>query len=132
MGRLRFRAGVVGSLLYSLVRVLLDVIATSHGDQASLQAEVLALRRQVQVLERQIKRVHWSAGDRMVLAALRAKLPGSAWAGLLVRPETVLGWHRALVRRRWAAYPGRPRRGRPRLSGECRELIMRMARENPG
>ena len=68
----------------------------------------------------------------MVLAALRAKLPGSAWAGLLVRPETVLGWHRALMRRKWAAYRGRPRRGRPRLSEECRELIMRMARENPG
>ena len=122
---------MVGSLLYSLVRVLLDVIATSHGDQAKLQAEVLALRRQVQVLERQIKRVRWSAGDRIVLAALRAKLPGSAWAGLLVRPETVLGWHRALVRRKWAAYRGRPRPGRPRLSEECRELIMRMARENP-
>lgn len=44
---------MVGSLLYSLVRVLLDVIAASHGDQAKLQAEVLALRRQVQVLERQ-------------------------------------------------------------------------------
>jgi hypothetical protein len=40
----------------------------------------------------------------MVIAALRARLPSSAWAGLLVRPETVLGWHRALVRRKWAAY----------------------------
>ena len=79
---------MVGSLLYSLVRFLLDVIATSHGDQAKLQAEVLALRRQVQVLERQIKRVRWSAGDRMVLAALREKLPRSTWTGLLVKPET--------------------------------------------
>jgi hypothetical protein len=49
---------VVGSRLYSLVRVLLDVMATSHGEHAKLQAEVLVLRRQVQVLERQIKRVH--------------------------------------------------------------------------
>jgi hypothetical protein len=61
---------VVGSLLYSLVRVLLNMMATSHGDQAKLQAEVLVLRRQVQVLERQIKRVRWSPGDRMVLAAV--------------------------------------------------------------
>ena len=122
---------MVGSLLYSLVRFLLDVIATSQSDRAQLQAEVLALRRQVQVLERQVKRVRWSAGDRMVLAALREKLPSSAWAGLLVRPETVLGWHRALVRRQWAAYRGRPRRGRPPLSDECREVIIRMARENP-
>jgi len=51
--------------LLSLVRFWLDVIATSHGDQAKLQAEVLALRRQVQVLERQIKRVRWSPGDRL-------------------------------------------------------------------
>jgi hypothetical protein len=43
---------VVGSLIYSLLRVLLDVLATSHGDQAKLEAEVLALRRQVQVVER--------------------------------------------------------------------------------
>jgi len=121
---------VVSSLLYSLVRFWLDVIATSHGDQAKLQAEVLALRRQVQVLERQIKRVRWSPGDRLVLAALRERIPPSAWAGLLVKPETVLGWHRELVRRKWAAYRGRPRRGRPPASEECRELIVRMAREN--
>ncbi len=120
------------SLVYSLLRALLDVIATSHGDQALLQAEVLALRRQVQVLERQVKRVRWTPGDRMLMAALRDRLQQSAWAGLLVRPETVLGWHRALVRRKWAAYLRRPRRGRPRTSTECRQLIVRMAQENPG
>lgn len=120
------------SLVYSLLRALLDVIATNHGDQAQLQAEVLALRRQVQVLERQIKRVRWMPGDRMLMAALRDRLPQSAWAGLLVRPETVLGWHRALVRRKWAAYLRRPKRGRPRTSTECRQLIVRMAKENPG
>ncbi len=49
IGRLGFRAGVLGSFLYSLARVLLDVLATSHGNQAQLQSEVLALRRQVQV-----------------------------------------------------------------------------------
>ena len=58
------------SLIYSLLRVLLDAIATSRRDRAKLEAEVLALRRQVQVLERRIKRVRWSAGDRMVMAAL--------------------------------------------------------------
>jgi putative transposase len=122
---------VVGSFIYSLVRLLLDVLVTSHGDQAKLQIEVLALRRQVQVLERQIKRVHWRPGDRMVLAALRERIPRSGGVGLLVKPETMLGWHRALVRRKWAAYQTRPRRGRPPISAECRQLIVRMARENP-
>jgi len=122
---------VVGSLIYSLLRAVLEVLVTSRTDQAKLQAEVLVLRRQVQVLERQIKRVHWRPGDRMVLAALRERIPRSGWAGLLVKPETVLGWHRALVRRKWAAYRGRPRRGRPPISAESRQLILRMARENP-
>ncbi len=66
------------------------------------------------------------------MAVLRTHLPKSAWAGLLVKPETVLGWHRALVRRKWAAYCGRPRRGRPPISSEVRQLIIGMARENPG
>ena len=122
---------MVSSLIYSLLHVLLDLLATSHGDHAKLQAEVLALRRQVQVLERQITRVRWTAGDRMVLSALRERIPRSGWAGLLVKPETVLGWHRTLVRRKWAAYRGRPRRGRPPTSAECRQLIVRMGRENP-
>jgi putative transposase len=122
---------VVSSLLYSRVRVLLDVMATSRSDRAKRQAEVLVLRRQVQVLERQIERVRWTPGDRMVLAALRERIPQSAWAGLLVKPETVLGWHKQLVRRKWAAYRRRPRRGRPPTSEECRRLILRMARENP-
>ena len=121
----------MGSVVYSLVRFLLDLVTTSHRDQAMLQAEVLALRRQVQVLERQIKPVQWNAGDRMVLAALRERIPRSGWAGLLVKPETVLSWHHRLVRRKWAAYRGRPQRGRPPISVECRQLILQMARENP-
>ncbi|MDQ6945374.1 MAG: hypothetical protein M3256_03685 [Actinomycetota bacterium] len=108
----------------------LDVIAAGHVDQAKLQAEVLALCRSVQVLQRAIKRVRWSPGDRLVLAALSERIPPSVRAGLLVKPETVLGWHRELVRRKWAAYRGRPRRGRPPASEEFRELIMRMARKN--
>jgi putative transposase len=82
------------------------------------------------VLERQITRVRWAPADRMVLAALRDRLPRSAWAALRVQPETVLGWHRDLVRRRWAAYRDRPSLGRPPVSEVCRELVIRMAREN--
>jgi hypothetical protein len=62
-------AGVVGSLVRSLPRAVLGLLATKHRDEVELEADVLALRRRVQVLERQIKRVHWNPGDRMVLAA---------------------------------------------------------------
>jgi len=79
---------VLVSLVYSLLRALLDVIATAQGDRAQLQAEVLALRRQVQVLERQIKRVRWTPGDRMLMSALHDHLPQAAWGGLLVRPDS--------------------------------------------
>jgi len=120
------------SVLYSVIRLLVDVMTTMRRDQAELVAEVLTLRRQVQVLERQIKRVHWTPGDRMVMAVVARLLPKSAWKGLLVKPETLLGWHRDLVRRKWASYRGRPRRGRPPLSDEVRALIERLATENPG
>src|SRR5215472_10176834 len=67
--------------------------------------------------------------DRMILAALGRQLPANAL--LLVRPATILGWHRALVRRRGplSAAAGGP--GRLPLPAECRELVLRLARENP-
>jgi len=68
---------VVDSLVYSLLRALVDLLVTGRADQAKLQAEVLVLRRQVQVLERQIKRVQWKPTDRMLLAALRERIPRS-------------------------------------------------------
>ncbi len=123
---------MLGPLIYSLIRLLLDVFATSHGDQVKLQADALALRPPGSGSELHIKRLRWAEGDRMVMAALREHIAHSAWAGLLVKPETRLGWPRALVRRKWAAYRGCPQRGRPRIPAECRELIIRMARENPG
>ena len=123
---------MVASLAYALARLLLELLRLWGSDEAALRAEVLALRRQVQVLERKIKRVHWTAGDRMTLAALRRWLPKASWPGLLVGPETVLGWHRELVRRRWAACGRPPRHGRPLLQEDLRVLVGRMAKENPG
>ena len=113
---------MVGSLLNSLVRVLLDLMATSHGDQAKLLAEVLALRRQIQVLERQIKGVRWTSGDRMIMAALRERLPRSAWAYSWSSPRRC-----SVGAELWCAESGRPiEAGRPRLSAESRTLILRM------
>ena len=70
------------SLIYSLVRVLVDLIAVRRSDQAQLGAKVLVLRCQVQVLERQMMRVRWRPGDRMIMAAMRNHFSRSAWAGI--------------------------------------------------
>ena len=108
------------SALYSALRLVIELIQLQTKDTKALKAEVLVLRQQVRVLERQVKRVRWQASDRLILSVLRERLPRSAWAGLLIQPDTVLGWHRDLVRRRWAAFRWRGRVGRPPLAEECR------------
>ena len=81
------------------------------------------------ILRRQSRRATIRPVDRAILAALSRALPRSAWASLSVRPETLLRWHRQLVRRRWT-YPHR-RPGRPPLDRAVQALVVRLARENP-
>ncbi len=95
-------------------------------------AEILALRHQLQVLQRQINRPQFTDTDRTILAVLgrvfdRRRL---AEVMLIVQPATVIGWHRRLVTRRWTQPPG-PKPGRPPIGPELRQLIVWIARENP-
>jgi len=100
-----------------------------------MDVEVLALRHQIAVLERQLngQRVRFDAGDRAFLAALLQGLPPEVLGRvrLLVRPDTVLRWHRDLVARRHAARLRPKRGGRPRTVRSIRALVLRLARENP-
>jgi putative transposase len=80
------------------------------------------------VLRRQVARPGLSWADRAVIAALTRLLPRSRRAGLFVTPGTVLRWHADLVKRRLTYKRIRP--GRPRST--IRELVLRMAAENPG
>src|SRR5204862_3915712 len=68
--------------------------------------------------------------DGVRLAAASRVLPRDRWSAFMVAPATLLRWHRELVRRKWTfARRGRP--GRPPIDPEVRELILRLARENP-
>src|SRR5437867_10141201 len=95
------------------------------------EIEILLLRHQLRVLERQVARPTLTPADRALLAAFSRVLPRRAWkTSLLWTPATLLRWHRELVARRWT-YPHR-RPGRPPTRAEVRALVVRLARENPG
>src|ERR1035438_7049655 len=91
-------------------------------------AEILVLRQQLAVLRRQIARPRLSWSDRALIASLARLVPRERWASFLVTPETILRWHRALVRRHWT-YPHRV--GRPSLPDETVELVLRLAVRTP-
>ncbi|MCC5578947.1 helix-turn-helix domain-containing protein [Microtetraspora sp. AC03309] len=99
--------------------------------------EILALRHQITVLERQLgadARVRFAPEDRAFLAALLTSLPRKALRRLrlLVRPDTVLRWHRDLMKRRHVRTCRPKRPGRPPTARSTRALILRLVRENPG
>lgn len=115
-------------LLYLIARALARLVAGSRDD-GSKDIEILVLRHQVKVLRRRTGRPRLRVMDRVLLAAAARVLPRDRWASFMVTPQTLLRWHRELVRRKWT-YRAR-RTGRPPLDSEIKDLILRMAKENP-
>lgn len=118
------------ALAYSVLRLLLDLVDVRLRLRDP-EAELLLLRHQLRVVRRQVKRPRLDLADRTIMATLSQRVSRSAWAGLVVQPETVLGWHRELVRRKWAAFGRRRGPGRPGLDPELQSLILEMAKDNP-
>jgi putative transposase len=120
---------VVVSVVYLVLRRVLELIVLRARGDAAKDIELLVLRHEVMVLRRQVTRPCLELADRTLLAALARVLPRRRWAAFFVRPATLLRWHRELVARRWT-YP-RNRPGRPSTAGQVRDLVLRLTAENP-
>lgn len=115
------------SLVYFLVRRLLGAGSRLQDEK---DIELLVLRHQVKVMQRHVKRPRLRHLDRLLLAAASRAMPRGLWSSFVVRPETLLRWHRELVRKKWT-YKMRGRPGRPAIEPQVSALILRLGRENP-
>lgn len=116
------------SLGYLALRCLLQLVLLRRRSDGFKELEIVVLRHELSVLRRQTGRPQLRPSDRLFLAAASRLLPRSRWRSFVVTPATLLRWHRRLVARRWT-YSSRM--GRPPIGGELRELVLRLARENP-
>jgi putative transposase len=120
---------LLGSLVYWVLRRLLELVVLRLRSERSKELEILVLRHQLHVVQRQVTRPRLRTADRMLLAAFSRSLPRPAWSSFFVSPVTLLRWHRQLVARRWTY--ARRSVCRPRTDRRISELVLRLARENP-
>jgi transposase InsO family protein len=116
----------VSRILYRLIAALARLTFRSGR---SKDLEIIVLRHQLAVVRRQIDRPDINNCDRTLLGAIAAALPRPRRQGWLVTPDTLLRWHRRRIARHWTQPSRRP--GRPSTAIEIRQLVLRLAAENP-
>lgn len=116
------------SIAYLFVRTLLGLLPRCRRDSRDL--EIIVLRHQLRVLRRQVGRPEMRHRDRVFLAAASRLLPRNRWTSFCVTPQTLLRWHRQLVKRKWT-YRKASKPGRPPLDLSVVAAVVRLARENP-
>src|SRR6266480_4691936 len=120
--------------VFLLITQVAAWLRLSRREERWKTAEILILRHQLAVLQRrQPRRPKLNRADRALLATLLGLIPKARRQGLrlLVTPDTIVRWHRDIVRRRWAARSRRGRTGRPSTRRNIQALVRRLARENP-
>src|SRR5882762_8002103 len=124
-----FNGGVVfQSVRYVGLQRVLQVVVLRFRSNDLKDLKIVVLRHELAVLRRRIGRPPLTTADRAFLAAASRLLPRANWTSFIVTPATLLRWHRRLVAKRWT-YARRA--GRPPIRYEIRELVLRLARENP-
>ena len=113
------------------LQVLAAAVSVTFKSRAALQLENLALRHQLGVLQRSVKRPKLAPADRLLWVWLCAVWSGWRSALIIVKPNTVIAWHRRSFRLFWTWKVRRGQPGRPAVSKEIRRLIRRLSRENP-
>ena len=116
-------------LIFAIAQRLLRTFA-GRLSASTLEIENIVLRHQLAVLRRKLGRPRLRRMDRVLLTAASRLLPRDRWSSFLVTPQTLLRWHRELVRKKWT-YRRRRSLGRPSLGPAIRDLIVRLGRENP-
>jgi putative transposase len=118
---------VLLSICYVVVRRVLQLIVLRFRSGEVKDLEIVVLHHELAVLRRQTGRPSLTTADRVFLAAASRLLPRPLWTSFIMKPTTLLDWHRRLVARRWTSR----RVGRKPIGGDVRALILRLARENP-
>jgi hypothetical protein len=114
------------TFVYLVVRNLFALVWLLARPRRSKEFEILLQRHELAVLRRQAGRPRLTRADRALFAALSRVVPRT---NVVVKPDTLLRWHRQLVARRWT--DAHRKIGRPPLRRSLRELILRLAHENP-
>ena len=117
--------------MIALFCLLLALFASPFKSKSRLEAENAALRHQLIILRRKVRgRVRLTDGDRLFFIQLYRWFPSVLKAITIIRPETLVRWHRAGFRRYWH-WKSRSLGGRPKIAPELRALIRQMSAENP-
>src|SRR6202047_2727677 len=117
--------------MFALLCSVLAVWASPFKSKSRLEAENVALRHQLIVLRRKVRGRAWlTNNDRWFFIQLYRWFPSILQVLTILRPETLVRWHRAGFRCYWR-WKSRPQGGRPQIETELRVLIRRMSVENP-
>lgn len=101
------------AVAYLVWRGVVWLVSGSSNERMNSEVEVVVLRYQLKILKRRVARPHLRRRDRLFMAALSMALPRARWSSFVVSPQTLLRWHRELVRRKCGLSGGRQAAGGP-------------------